>query len=341
MKNTRAEELMAAYLSGNIKAGERKELMQWVDDSSEGRKFFDNAVSLWSITEQMAYPDFSSGKKESWQTINQRINDKVNATTTPTASIRHLNIRRWSAAAAVALLVVAGWWISQNATNTILASTASGERQEVTLPDGTSVWLNENSQLSYELREDERYITFQGEAFFDVATDSLCPFRVYSGQSVTTVLGTSFNLRAYPQEEAVEVSVTEGRVALATQVAETPSAPTVSLNRVELSKGETAILEKETSTIKANAEKATNSTAWKDRRLSFNNVPLSEVVKTLERYYDIDIELGNVGLENCLVRIKETEDPSVDIMMQFLEAIVELNIEQQGQFYRFTGQACN
>ena len=75
MKNTRAEELMAAYLSGNIAAAEQEELLAWVADSSEGQKFFDNAVTLWDLTAQMAYPDFSAQKANAWEKVDARLTD--------------------------------------------------------------------------------------------------------------------------------------------------------------------------------------------------------------------------------------------------------------------------
>lgn len=340
MKNTRAEELMAAYLSGNLKAGERKELMQWVEDSPEGRSFFDKAISLWSITEQMAYPDFSAGKAQSWNKINQRLETSI-AKPGVHRGIRRLNILRWSAAAAIALLAIAGWWWTNQQTDTFVAATLTGERQELNLPDGTTVWLNENSHLTYEDHGDERYIAFEGEAFFDVATDSIRPFRVYSGQAVTTVLGTSFNLRAYPQEENVEVSVKEGRVALARQEEMTKADDLpIAKERVELSRGETGVLEKSTAAVTTVELKQDNSTAWKDRRLGFDDVPLAEVVQTLERYYSIKIDLVNAGIGQCLVTLGEEKDPDLALIMALLEGSVDLSIEQEGKIYRFSGQSC-
>jgi ferric-dicitrate binding protein FerR (iron transport regulator) len=294
---------------------------------------------LWRITEQMAYPDFSAGKAKSWDKVNQRLDTSVSVA----PRVHRLRILRWSAAAAIALLAVAGWWWSgQQAAGTLIATTTTGERQELTLPDGTSVWLNENSYLTYEDRGDERYLQFEGEAFFDVVTDSMRPFRVYSGQSVTTVLGTSFNLRAYPQEEKVEVSVKKGRVALAHQktVVKSDDLPEAQ-DRIELSKGETGVLEKATSAVTAVSLSQDNSTAWKDRRLQFDDVPLTEVAQTLERYYNIEIDLANEGIAPCLVSIGEESDPSLEFIMSLLEASVDLTIAQDGKSYRFSGQACN
>ena len=110
MKNIRAEELMAAYLSGNIRPEEETELMTWVKDEPDGQTFFDKTERLWQLTEDMAYPDFSAKKSNAWEQIAQR-------TATPTvqpartAKMRSLTNRRWlSIAASAVILLVATWW---------------------------------------------------------------------------------------------------------------------------------------------------------------------------------------------------------------------------------------
>ncbi|MEM1216161.1 MAG: FecR domain-containing protein, partial [Bacteroidota bacterium] len=205
MKNTRAEELMAAHLSGNIRPEEKAELMAWVSSGPEGQTFFDKTERLWGLTEDMAYPDFSSNKKQVWEKVAQRTSTTHSPSRRP-AKVRTLRGRSGLAiAASVAILLVAGWWWQRSSATAeiipIIARTVVGEQQEVTLPDGTKIWLNETTEVTYEDRTDERYLAFSGEAYFDVATDSLRPFRIYTSDAVTTVLGTAFNLRAYPEEE--------------------------------------------------------------------------------------------------------------------------------------------
>jgi ferric-dicitrate binding protein FerR (iron transport regulator) len=340
MKNTRAEELMAAYLSGNIAAAEQEELLAWVADSSEGQKFFDNAVTLWDLTAQMAYPDFSAQKANAWEKVDARLTDApvTAAKGSEKGIIVSFNYRRWMAAAAIALLLVAGWWTLQPSGNTaVIASTLNDEQSELTLPDGTSIWLNENTYLTYEEVNGERRVQLEGEAFFDVATDSLQPFRIYAGEAITTVLGTSFNIRAYPEEESVEVSVKEGKVALETQT-KAPDAEVVA-QKVELLPGDKGVFVKETAAIATKEEEAKNSTAWKDGKLDFEDVPLSEAIKVMERYYEVDIELATEGLGKCLLNGKY-ENIALNDLLEAVEFSMELQLDENKGIYRFAGEAC-
>lgn len=341
MKNTRAEELMAAYLSGNIAAAEREELLAWVGDSPEGQKFFDNAVTLWSLTEQMAYPDFSVNKAHAWEKVAARLTDNTITTVKgggSSAAIVRFNYRPWVAAAAIALLLIAGWWAMQpSGTTMVIASTLNEEQSELTLPDGTLVWLNENTYLTYEEVNGERQVQLEGEAFFDVATDSLQPFRIYAGEAITTVLGTSFNIRAYPDEESVEVSVKEGKVALETKT-KAPKAGNIE-QKVELLPGDKGVFVKETAAITTKEEEAKNSTAWRDGKLDFDNVPLAEAIKVMERYYDVDIELATEGLGKCLFNGKYN-NVALNDLLNAVEFSMELQLEENKGVYRFAGEAC-
>lgn len=343
MKNIRAEELMAAYLSGNISSAERKELMGWVADSSQGQEFFDKAVSLWSVTEEMAYPDFSAKKAQAWDQVVTRLDGLEHPAQQSGGNARVIgfNIRSWAAAAAIAILGVAAWWVLQSPAENaaVIASTLADERKEMQLPDGTQVWLNENTYLTYEEVEGERRLRLEGEAFFDVATDSLHPFKIYAGDAVTTVLGTAFNIRAYPEEEQVEVSVKEGRVRLERRQEEEAITPVPEVEPVVLAPGEQGVYKKVNAKIEAKEKRGKNSAAWRDRKMDFTQVELAEVVQTIERYYDVEIELANPGLGKCELNGK-FDNPTLADLLLAVEYSLELEIEEKDGIYRLSGEAC-
>ncbi len=319
MKNTRAEKLIAAYLSGNSVAREEEELMAWVDESPEGQKFFDNAVELWNITDQGDYPDFSKGKKQAWDRLDANLFAEKKAST-PTAKIRPMYIRVLAVAASLALLIAAGWWWQSSSAFSV--QTLVAEQIMVELPDGTKVWLNENSLLLYEDKGQERSLTFEGEAYFDVATDSLKPFRIYAGRAVTTVMGTEFNLRAYPDEDAVEVSVTEGKVAL-TKV-EDEAAPKQETNKIELTVGQTGVFEKEDAIVKIlEKETAQNKTAWKEQKLNFSGLTLAQIIPAVERYFGVEIVLENKKLLNCPSDKIDFDHPKLEDVVNGISFIFE------------------
>ncbi len=315
MKNTRVEELIAAYLSGNIRAGEKEELMTWVGDESENRTFFDKAVDLWSLSDKYSYPDFSAGKEKAWNRLDDRLFGEQVTKQPQKGRLRVMRSRKWAVAAAISLLLAAGmwWWMGRETYSTLMAQTTADERLEVALPDGSSVWLNEASNLSYHEDGRERVVTLTGEGFFDVATDSLRPFRIIAGESVTTVLGTSFNVRAYPEEEVVEVSVTEGKVTL-----EKREDQAIKTERVELEAGDTGIFTPATEEVKAAEKPTVNTTAWKDRKLVFDGVPMGSVIESLERYFSIEVEVKDASILQCELQ-SEFSEPKLNEIIELFE----------------------
>ncbi|MEM9260428.1 MAG: FecR domain-containing protein, partial [Bacteroidota bacterium] len=206
-------------------------------------------------------------------------------------------------------------------------------------PDGTKVWLNESSQLSYAEQDGERQVVLTGEAYFDVVTDSTRAFRIFAGDAITTVLGTAFNVRAYPAEESVEVTVTEGRVALEEANVEKTAVATTE-KRVELTAGKRGVYAKQVIEVEEEVVAPENALAWKERQLNFNGVPLSEVVRDLNHYYNIDIKLANANLEPCELIGVYDNDPQLEMMIQIIEGF-GFNVTEEDNSYIISGEGCD
>lgn len=334
MKNTRVEELIASYLSGNLRAGEREELMTWVGDDPDHRTFFDKAVELWSMADQYTYPDFGANKEKAWDRLDERLFGEEQ----PEAIVRTMPRRRitwmqpWAAAAVILVVISAGLWWMNTGKTTVVASTLDEERKEIALPDGSQVWLNEESELVYEESDSERAVTLIGEGFFDVATDSLRPFRIYAGETVTTVLGTAFNIRAYPDEEQVEVTVEEGKVALEEQE--------VAQKRVELTPGETGVYELATAEVKTAAKPTVNATAWKERKLDFTGgISLGEAAASLERYFELEVQVENEDLLLCPVEGTYPE-PKLETFVELFKFLYGVEVTQDSSGLVLKGGVC-
>lgn len=338
MKNTHAEKLIAAYLSGNTVASEDEELMAWIDENPDSRKFFDKTVEVWDAADKGEYPDFSKGKKKAWNKLESSLFTDSEDVAQPTAKIRPLNAllfsKTFGIAASLALLLAIGWWWQQS-PEVFTSQTLASEQTMVELPDGTRVWMNENSLLSYDDLGTERRVIFEGEAYFDVQTDSLKPFTIHSGRAVTTVMGTAFNLRAYPQEDAVEVSVTEGKVAL-TQ----GNQKQMENNRIELTSGQTGVFDKEEANVKILAEESVqNKTAWKSKQLNFEGMKFSQVLPVIERYYGIKIILENQSLLDCTLRGNH-DNPTLTEMINILSFSNEFETQTNGDTIHLQGGVC-
>ncbi|MFY0255349.1 FecR family protein [Chitinophaga sp. 30R24] len=176
-----------------------------------------------------------------------------------------------------------------NATAYNTISTPKGRQFRVVLPDGTRVWLNAASSLQYPIAFNgkERIVQLNGEAFFEVTKNVQQPFKVRILQQLNIeVLGTSFNVNAYTNEKSSTTTLIDGAIAIS--LAHQTSTPMV------LKPGEQ--LQSQDGNMKinrhANVEKAV---AWKNGLFSFQDVGLREMMRQLERWYNLDVVYeGNV-----------------------------------------------
>lgn len=156
----------------------------------------------------------------------------------------------------------------------------------LTLSDGTRVWLNSETSIQYPVvfGTKERRVFIQGEAYFEVTKDAKKPFTVQFMSSSVTVLGTSFNIRAYPEEKQSQTTLAEGSVRIYSPGSSMLLKPGEQAEVKALS-GEMVKKEVEIKTY----------TSWKDGRFVFEQEPLENIMRTLERWYDIRVIFRDEG----------------------------------------------
>lgn len=167
----------------------------------------------------------------------------------------------------------------------IQKSTAPGQKLQLTLPDGTRVWINSVSELEFpaEFDAEERLVKLSGEAFFEVEKDPRRPFKVLAGGTVTTALGTSFNINT-KAPSGVNVSLHTGRVKV--------EAPLI-VEGVFLDPGRELQYDAHQERVTVNGFNPTTVMGWKEGRLVFAEASLPEAVRLLEDWYGIKIQLNN------------------------------------------------
>lgn len=160
-----------------------------------------------------------------------------------------------------------------------------GERSEITLYDGTKVWLNSGTQLKFPLvfHPDQRKVFLKGEAFFDVKENKENPFIVSAGQMNIQVLGTRFNVCAYPDDQEFYATLEEGTIR---------AVNSLTGEQVQLIPGEQAVLYLNSQKFTLQAVETNLYTSWKENMLRFENAPFSEVIKRMERWYDVKIHVS-------------------------------------------------
>lgn len=177
------------------------------------------------------------------------------------------------------IVYTAGQSTDEILQNTI--TTPKGGQYKVVLPDGTNVWLNAASSLTYPtaFKGTERFVTLNGEGYFEVTKNKEMPFRVRSVGQTVEVLGTHFDIDAYADEALVKTTLLEGSVKVSVQA---NSAVIVPGQQAQFAKGGAGIIRLQ----KVDTEK---EVAWKNGVFSFADEDIRTVMRQVSRWYDIDV----------------------------------------------------
>ncbi|MEM6736540.1 MAG: FecR domain-containing protein [Bacteroidota bacterium] len=194
--------------------------------------------------------------------------------------------------------------------------TRRGEKRTVTLSDGSTIRMNYETEISIpeQFKGDERIVYLSGHAHFNVVRDIERPFIIYTKDSKTQVLGTSFDINTKGADET-EIVVTSGNVAFSEKGQEQ--------NRVTLKANDRALLNADNN-IEKNEVDAQKHTAWKDNRLVFDGQILREIIKVLEPWYDVEVSVKDPNLLNKDFRVF-MDNPPLESIMEELKFLGEFN----------------
>ena len=201
-----------------------------------------------------------------------------------------------------------------------------GGEYRLTLSDGTRVWLNAASSLTYpEIFQDrERVVELTGEAFFEVKPDTALPFIVKTQGMRVKVLGTTFNVKAYPDELKLYTTLVEGKVEVFSDY----------LHRgVMLYPGEQAV--SDSSEIQKRQVNVQPYISWKEGKFVFINAPLGEICKQIARWYDVEIqfadnEIGKVCFTGAILKFRPLED-----LLDMIEVTSRVQYRREGKILLF------
>lgn len=209
--------------------------------------------------------------------------------------------RTWSVAAVaivlLGLITITAYWQGsrqiQSNFSDIVVEAPLGSKTKLTLPDGSTVWLNAGSKMVYSqgFGVSDRRLAFQGEGYFEVEKNDEMPFLVQTHDVNVTVVGTKFNFRNYPEDEEAVVELLEGKVALENQLKEEAVR--------YLSPNEKMVLHKATGEMDITSAKVKEATLWTENILLFDEDLLPDIVRKLERSYHVRIEIENEDLKQA------------------------------------------
>ena len=292
-RNAHIDELVSKLLAEGLGKEERKELDDWMKQSDEHRKYVMQCQEVWfSAVEEEETKRYDAGK--AYAVFRERVAEFRDAEGKRGFSWKKLY--RYVAGVA-AIVLVAFFSYRSGETNLKQSLTAIeveaplGSQSKLRLPDGTLVVLNAGSRIAYpqDFGVDSRRVELEGEGYFEVEHNTEMPFYVSSANLQVKVLGTKFNFRDYPEDEKAVVSLLEGKVALDNLMRQEAE--------VTLRPDERVVLDKKEGRMKLESEHESQPIGWTQVYLSFDETPLGEVAKILERSYNVKIQITDESLK--------------------------------------------
>ncbi|MGX5816735.1 FecR family protein [Chitinophaga lutea] len=297
--------LLSRRLSGDITDEESRELEALLREHPEYKQASSALGAYWRYDRQRQ-------DAEDTQAAFERLTDRIRKEdvfewkeTAPRPTAR----RRWlKIAAAAAILLAAGLFLQRLQQDGMRSDyNVKGTRSQIKLADGTSVWLNSDSELKYPARfkGSTREVFLKGEAFFDVAKDAARPFIVHTETMHLNVLGTSFNVKAYPGDSTAEATLISGEVEVEVlhqpgrKVRLKPDEKLVLPKRLDTLNGaiatETPVILKPTYYLREDS--AIIETAWVDNRLLFQDESFTHLAARMERWYNVSVRFENAAIQ--------------------------------------------
>jgi transmembrane sensor len=333
--------ILAKHFAGETDKQGQEEISEWMHESSSNSALYNEINTYWdhinSIKEMNQF-DVNNG----WEKLHNRINASSGSTAMVKGEKRRslssfLSMPLLKVAASVALLVLMGtaiyFAVSMTQKNSMLtvASSGSDDQTKVTLPDGTQVFLNTETKISYSksFNTGNREVRLKGEAFFNVTPDPEKPFIIYTGKAGIKVLGTSFNVQSLKTSGKVEVFVESGKVQLF-EVENISNTITIEPGFVGLF--ENTAIEKQKNTDE-------NYLAWKTRRLVFNNTDLAKVAKGIQDVFKVKVVFENEAMSRCKIQ-SNFENESLENVIEAICTIHNWRWEIKSDKVILSGPGC-
>jgi len=199
-------------------------------------------------------------------------------------------------------------------------STNRSEYKFILLEDSTSVWLNAASSLSFpdHFGQDKREVYLTGEAYFDVKHADKIPFIIHTGKVATTVLGTAFNIKAYPGEKNITISVSRGSVRV-----NRPDSWIATLTRGQQVK----VHEEEVEPALERTVPLSEIAAWQQGIIVYDDETLSSIIADLQRVYNVNITLADKALEDLRISTSFKKDIGVEQALQVLCKLTDTELK--------------
>lgn len=324
------EELIRKYAEGIASADETQKLMEWYSSS---------------IKDEVQWPSVQVSEKEIVsQRILTRLREKISSKT-QNSQLRTENSESgrvihfpWQKIAAV-LFVFFGvatilvFILKPSGESLTTVANPSGKIQVVMLPDSSKVWLNASTIIRYAKSfKKDRQVSLEGEAYFEVTRDADRPFVVEADDLATTVLGTSFNVKAFKSDRSTKISVISGMVKVTNNSKELGI----------LSPSDELKFDRRNKTRTIASVDTNNVLAWKNGKLKFNGESFAEIAVVLESWYGVHIKFADASVSRCRYYLSVDNTVPIDTLLSIVSDVSDIRyvFNKNKTMVSISGQGC-
>ena len=298
ISNSKVEELLPGYLSGELSDNDRAIIDIWRTELPENEALYLESLKAWEaltlLNEMEQFNSFAALKK-----VNTKLSE-------PKPATWWMTIQRVAAIMVLPLLVYSGYLTVRNQPDNsqqkqVMMQTVFSRQGMVTqfaLADGTKVWLNAGSQLQFPDRfiGDKREVILKGEGFFEVTRNEKQPFHVNANELNVEVLGTSFNVVSFDDDTQSEVVLVTGKVALASEYGQ------IKKEFGTMHSGQRAVYDKGQRKVITGEVDVDKYIAWRDGKLIFRDDAMEDVVKRLSRWFNVEIVINDSEIKSYIYK---------------------------------------
>lgn len=320
------EDIIIKYLDEQATSGEKFQLLEWLKESKENKKVFKDIQNIWLAT------DNEFGRKAKADAAFTRFRQEALSYEKNRKTIVKMPFLRTVAAAAILILIcstgafLAGRYMNISHTGTLVYQSivmGKDSKGSVELPDGSVVWLNTGSKITFPeaFDKESRVVKLEGEGYFDVVRNPNAPFYVESEGMKVNVLGTRFDMKNYAERQKLEIALLSGsvEVILGNQAKGTRLEP-----------NQKAIYNKIENRLEIREIDAEQQIIWINDQLVFSNDKLADILKKVGYWYGIDVVCeGRIDMNQRMsleIRNENKED-----IFKYLSLIAPIRYEFENE----------
>lgn len=315
-------ELLEAYLGGNALPAEQQELMRLIKSGGFDdllKQTIDDSLFQSSTTINV---DDDRAQELLYKILNS---EKYTAKLIPLAKPVRKIPSWYTVAAAIVVVGLAIWFfipgknepgaqLAKNDTNSLQPVSDARGKKYIRLQDGSTVLMNEGSHLEYpdNFGANTREVILTGEAYFDIRHDAARPFIVHTDKVSTTVLGTAFNVKAYPEQKEITVTVTRGKV----KVSDDKKTFGV------ITPNESIAVNRDNKTYRQERVNAEDAVEWKKQYLVLDNISLEDAAILINAKYHVAISFSNEALRQCRISATFLNNETLEQVLSVVAGVV-------------------